>query len=51
MLELEEKLKGFANVEQEFRVQHEIKDKCGQDHRLYLQANHWPQRSIRSRRA
>jgi exonuclease SbcC len=37
MLELEEKLKGFANLEQDFREQHEIKDKSGQDHRLFLQ--------------
>jgi len=37
MLELEEKLKGFANLEQEFRAQHEIKDKCGQDHKRYLE--------------
>jgi exonuclease SbcC len=37
VLDLEEKLKGFANLEQEFRAQHEIKDKCAQDHKLYLQ--------------
>jgi exonuclease SbcC len=37
MVELEEKLKAFANLEQDFRAQHEIKDKCGQDHRLFLQ--------------
>jgi exonuclease SbcC len=37
MLELEEKLKGFANLEQEFRDQHETKDKCAPDHKLCLQ--------------
>jgi hypothetical protein len=30
--ELDEKLKGFANLDQEFREQHEAKDKFAQDH-------------------
>jgi exonuclease SbcC len=38
ILELDEKLKVFANLEREFREQDEIKDKCGSDHKLYLQS-------------
>jgi exonuclease SbcC len=38
MLQLEEKLKSFANLEQEFREQHEAKDKYAHNHKLYLQS-------------
>src|SRR5439155_3350879 len=37
LLELDQKLKGFANLDRELREQNEIKDKCGPDHKLYLQ--------------
>jgi exonuclease SbcC len=37
ILELDEKLKGYADLEREFREQDEIKDKCGPDHKNYLQ--------------
>jgi exonuclease SbcC len=37
IFELDEKLKAFTNLEQEFRQQHETKDKHAQDHKLYLQ--------------
>jgi exonuclease SbcC len=37
MLELDERLKDFAKLEQEIQQQHETKDKSAQDHKLYLQ--------------
>jgi exonuclease SbcC len=37
IVELDAKLKGYANLERDLREQDEIKDKCGPDHKLYLQ--------------
>jgi exonuclease SbcC len=37
LLELDDKLKRFSNLEQEIRERHDAKDKYAQDHKLYLQ--------------